>query len=265
MTRYYCIPGEETLPRLAERRDGRYVSAETPERLRPLEGVDFASGPAGRDLGAVERTAPALPTSPSKIVCVGRNYREHARELDNPVPEEPLIFLKPPSALIPDGGSIRLPPQSEEVHHEAELACIIGTRATELSEEEAGGAVAAYTCANDVTARDLQRADKTFTRGKGFDSFCPVGPGFVPGDAFEPSDREISCRVDGATRQSATFDDLIFSIPHLISYVSDIMTLLPGDLLLTGTPPGVGPIEPGVEVEVEVEGIGTLRNPVVHR
>jgi len=265
VTRYYCIPGSEALPLLAERRDGRYVSVETPPRLRPLEGVDFASAPAGRDLGDVEETAPALPTSPSKVVCIGRNYRDHARELDNPVPDEPLIFLKPPSALIPDGAPIRLPPSSEEVHHEAELACIIGERARQRPEEEAAEAVAAYTCANDVTARDLQRTDKTFTRSKGFDSFCPVGPGFVTADTYQPSDREISCRVDGVTRQSATFDDLIFSVPHLVSYVSDIMTLRPGDMLLTGTPSGVGPIEPGVEVEVEVEGIGTLANPVLHR
>jgi 2-keto-4-pentenoate hydratase/2-oxohepta-3-ene-1,7-dioic acid hydratase in catechol pathway len=205
------------------------------------------------------------PPEPTKIVCVGRNYRRHAEELGNAVPEEPLIFLKPPSALCEPDEPIRLPPQSDEVHHEAELAVVIGRRASRIAEEEADEHIAGYTCANDVTARDLQRADKTFTRGKGFDTFCPVGPALVTPEQFDPADHTIECRVDGQLRQSSPLDDFIFSVPTILAYISDIMTLQPGDLVLTGTPAGVGPIEAGQQVDVEVDGIGTLSNPVVER
>ena len=205
------------------------------------------------------------PPEPTKIVCVGRNYRRHAEELGNAVPEEPLIFLKPPSALCQPGEPICLPPQSEEVHHEAELAVVIGRRASRIDAAEADDYIAGYTCANDVTARDLQRADKTFTRGKGFDTFCPVGPALVTPEAFDPADHTIECRVDGQQRQSSPLDDFIFPVPTVLAYISDIMTLEPGDLVLTGTPAGVGPIEAGQRVDVEIDGIGTLTNPVVDR
>jgi len=263
--RLFRVRADGGAPVLAERREDRFRAAEVPPALEELAGTIFEADEPGRDLGPTDEMEVLVPTDPSKIVCIGRNYREHAEELDNPVPDEPLMFLKPPSSLVADGGSIRLPPQSDEVHHEAELACIIGERCAQRSPDRASEAVAAYTCANDVTARDLQRADKTFTRGKGFDTFCPAGPGLVVADGLELEGREISCRVDGTERQSGTFDALIVPITRLVSFVSDVMTLEPGDLLLTGTPPGVGPIEAGQRVEIDIDGIGRLSNPVEER
>lgn len=200
------------------------------------------------------------PCTPSKIVAVGRNYRAHAAELGNAVPIEPLLFLKPPSALIGPGAFIELPPQSRRVEHEGELGIVIGRRLRDASPDEAARAVFGATCVDDVTARDLQRADVQFTRGKGFDTFCPVGPELVEG--LDTSDLALTVRVAGAVRQAGRTRDMVFSVPTLLSYASSVMTLEPGDLFLTGTPEGVGPLVAGDVVEVEIEGIGILTNPV---
>ena len=202
--------------------------------------------------------------SPSKIVCVGRNYLEHAKELGNVVPAEPLIFLKPPSAIVGEGESIVLPPESQRVEHEGEIAVVVGKRLRRASEDEARAAIGGITCANDVTARDLQKSDGQWTRAKGFDTFCPVGPRVAPVDATtDLSVLEVTCRVNGAVRQRGRASQMAFGIPFLLSYISRVMTLEPGDLMLTGTPAGIGPLVAGDLVEVEVSGVGVLRNPVV--
>jgi 2-keto-4-pentenoate hydratase/2-oxohepta-3-ene-1,7-dioic acid hydratase in catechol pathway len=204
------------------------------------------------------------PVAPSKIVCVGRNYREHAAELGNAMPTEPLLFLKAPSAVIRDGETIELPEFSERVEHEGELAVVIGRRCRRVKEDEDPlSYVLGYTCLNDVTARDLQRKDVQFTRAKSFDTFCPVGPHIVTGLA--PSDLSVETRVNGEVRQSGRTSAMAFPIPFLIRYISNVMTLEPGDLIATGTPAGVGPLRGGDVVEVEVEGVGVLRNPVGQR
>jgi 2-keto-4-pentenoate hydratase/2-oxohepta-3-ene-1,7-dioic acid hydratase in catechol pathway len=198
---------------------------------------------------------------PSKIVCVGRNYVAHARELGNDVPERPLIFLKPPSALIEDGQAIRLPGQSQKVEHEGEIGVVIGRRARDVDEAEALDYVAGYLPINDVTARDLQKLDGQWTRAKGFDTFCPVGP-MVTAQGLDWKSLRIECRVNGDVRQSGKATEMAFGIPHLISFISRIMTLEAGDLIATGTPEGVGPLEPGDVVEVELCGHSHVRNPV---
>ena len=201
---------------------------------------------------------------PGKIVCVGRNYAEHAKELGNPMPKEPLIFLKPASAVIGDGEAIMLPLQSQRVEHEGEIAVVIGARLRRVSESEALKGVAGITCANDVTARDLQKTDGQWTRAKGFDTFCPVGPRVVPlTELGDLAKLEVQCRVNGQARQDGKASDMAFPIPMVLSYVSHIMTLEPGDLVLTGTPAGIGPLVAGDVVEVEISGVGVLRNPVV--
>src|ERR671920_184359 len=201
------------------------------------------------------------PVEPSKVVCVGRNYREHAAELGNAMPTEPLLFLKAPSALVGDGDSIELPEVSERVEHEGELGLVIGRRCSRLAEAEDPLAyVLGFTCLNDVTARDLQRRDVQFTRGKSFDTFCPVGPFVVTG--LDPTDLLVETRVNGEVRQSARTSAMAFPVPFLIRYISRAMTLEPGDLIATGTPAGVGPLLDGDVCEVEVEGVGTLRNTV---
>lgn len=199
---------------------------------------------------------------PGKIVCIGRNYAEHARELGNDVPDRPLLFLKPPSSVIGDGEEIRLPPDSARVEHEAEIALVIGRRCRHVSESEALAVVAAYAPLNDVTARDLQRLDVQFTRAKGYDTFCPVGAG-IPADGVDWRELEITCRVDGSERQRSRGSTMIFGVPALIAYVTRVMTLEPGDLIATGTPAGVGPLNAGCTVEVSLEGHSTVRNPVV--
>ncbi|MFD0747921.1 fumarylacetoacetate hydrolase family protein [Phytohabitans flavus] len=202
------------------------------------------------------------PILPSKIVCVGRNYAEHAAELGNEVPKEPLLFLKPSTSVIGPRDAIRLPPQSKQVEHEAELAVVIGPPGARRADRAAAErAIFGYTCANDVTARDLQRADVQFTRAKSFDSFCPIGPWIATG--LDVSDLEIRCEVNEEVRQLGRTKDLVFDVPTLVSYVSHVMTLLPGDVILTGTPAGVSPITAGDTVMVRVEGIGDLANPVV--
>lgn len=201
------------------------------------------------------------PFLPSKVVALGRNYAEHARELGNEAPETPLIFLKPSTSVIGTGDVIRLPASSEEVHFEGELAVVIGTPARNVSRDDALGHVFGYAAANDVTARDQQRADGQFTRAKGYDSFCPLGPWVET--VLDPSDLRIVTRVNGEVRQDGRTSQMIHDVAAQIAFVSGIMTLLPGDVILTGTPAGVGPIVAGETVSVEIEGIGTLTNPVV--
>ncbi len=199
--------------------------------------------------------------APSKIVGIGQNYRAHAAEMGKGIPSEPLMFLKPPSALCGDGAPIGRPAGYARVDHEAELGVIIGTRARRIRRADALAHVLGYVCVNDVTVRDLQAKDGQWTRAKGFDSFCPVGPRLVSG--LDPADLRILCRVDGVVRQDSRTSDLIFDVPTLIAFVSQHMTLEPGDLISTGTPAGVGNLVPGNVVEIEIEGIGVLRNPVV--
>jgi 2-keto-4-pentenoate hydratase/2-oxohepta-3-ene-1,7-dioic acid hydratase in catechol pathway len=203
-----------------------------------------------------------MSQKPSKIVCVGRNYAAHARELGNEAPDlEPLIFLKPPSSIIGDGATILLPGDSSEVHHEGEIGVVIGRTARHVSESEALEVVAGYAALNDVTARDLQRADAQWSRAKGFDTFCPVGGvGAAPDGDWRGF--EVVCRVNGQERQHGRATDMIFGIPHLIAYISRIMTLEPGDLIATGTPEGVGPLAAGDVVEVELVGTSRVSNPV---
>jgi 2-keto-4-pentenoate hydratase/2-oxohepta-3-ene-1,7-dioic acid hydratase in catechol pathway len=201
------------------------------------------------------------PLRPGKIVCVGRNYLEHARELGNDVPERPLIFLKPPSALLAPGAAIELPPDSARVEFEGEIGVVVGTRLRHADEAEARAAIRGIVALNDVTARDLQKSDGQWTRAKGFDTFCPVGPEApAPGDL---DDLTVVTRVNGEERQRGAGREMAFRIPTILAYVSRVMTLEPGDLIATGTPAGVGPLAPGDEVEVEVLGVSRVRNPVV--
>jgi len=203
------------------------------------------------------------PVSPSKIVCVGRNYRAHAAELGNDVPAEPLLFLKPPTALIGPGATIPLPAASSRVEHEGELAVVVGRTLRDASEDEARAGIFGFTIANDVTARDLQRKDVQFTRAKGFDGFCPCGP-CVETD-LSPDDLRLTVRVGATLRQDGRTRDMVFPVATLVAYISCVMTLLPGDLILTGTPAGVGPLVPGDVVEVSIDGLGALVNPVAGR
>ncbi len=200
---------------------------------------------------------------PGKIIGVGRNYVEHAAELGNTVPQQPLLFLKPPSTMIGDGDPIVLPPESKQVDFEAEIGVVIGKRLRRATEDQARAAIGGITCVNDVTARDLQRSEEQWTRAKGFDTFCPVGPRVASVDPRAYGDLEVVGRVNGAERQRARASQMVFGIPALVAYISQVMTLEPGDLIATGTPPGVGPLSPGDVVEVEIPGVGVLRNPVV--
>lgn len=203
------------------------------------------------------------PVTPSKIVCVGRNYREHAKELGNEVPAEPLLFFKPPSSLLPHKGTVLMPPQSERVDFEGELAIVIGKRASKVAENaDWRSYVRGYTIADDVTARDLQKKDGQWTRAKGFDTFCPVGP-VVSNEVDPEKGLTVETRVNGELKQHGSTLDFIFSIPRLLSYITAAITLEPGDLLLTGTPAGVGPLKAGDTVEVSIQGLGALSNAFV--
>jgi len=223
----------------------------------------------GADLGvfkhegllALDEVKLLAPVVPSKVVCVGRNYREHAAELGNKMPDEPLIFLKAPSSVIASGDSIELPSASQQVEHEGELGVVIGRLARKLSsDDDPLSYVLGYTCVNDVTARDLQRKDVQFTRGKSFDTFCPVGPWIESN--IDPSNVAVETRLNGEVKQKGNTADMAFPVAFLIRYISEIMTLYPGDLIATGTPAGVSRMKPGDMVEVEVTGIGILRNEV---
>ncbi len=201
------------------------------------------------------------PVLPSKILCIGRNYVAHAAEFGNEPPTEPILFFKPPSSLIGHQQSIELLPENGHVDHEAELAVIIGREGRFISEDEAFNHILGYTCANDVSDRDFQKHDKQWTRAKGFDTFCSLGPWLTTD--LDISELGIRCRVNGELKQNSHTSLMVFKVHYLIAYISRIMTLNPGDLILTGTPAGVSPINPGDEVEVEIEGIGILRNSVV--
>ncbi|PYQ32061.1 MAG: 2-hydroxyhepta-2,4-diene-1,7-dioate isomerase [Acidobacteria bacterium] len=214
--------------------------------------LESSEVPAGAKLVA--------PVTPTKIVCVGRNYAEHAKELGNEAPSEPLLFLKPPSAILDPDGTIVRPPVSQSVQHEGELAIVVGKEAKNVKADNWRNYVLGFACANDVTARDLQKKDVQFTRGKGFDTFCPIGPCIET--ELDVSSLRVQVRVNGETRQNGSTSQMIFSCAFLVEYISAIMTLMPGDVILTGTPSGVGPLNAGDTVEVEVEGIGVLRNVV---
>jgi 2-keto-4-pentenoate hydratase/2-oxohepta-3-ene-1,7-dioic acid hydratase in catechol pathway len=205
--------------------------------------------------------APVIPRS--KVIGIGRNYAEHAAELGNEVPAEPLVFLKPNTSVVGPGDPVVLPSASTNVHYEGELAVVIGRVCRDVPRERVGEVVLGYTCANDVTARDLQKSDGQWWRAKGYDSFCPLGPWLATG--LDASDLRLVTRLDGETVQDGRTSQMIYDVPALVEFVSAAMTLLPGDVLLTGTPAGVGPMTPGSRVEVEIEGIGVLANTAVRR
>ena len=250
----------------------RFTTSEGPARLGLIEGesvlpladgetIDSFPSPRTGSPIAISGLKLLAPVAPSKIVCVGRNYREHAAELGNKMPDEPLLFLKAPSAVVASGDCIELPPESKQVEHEGELGVVIGKRARKIADDEDPlSYVLGYTCVNDVTARDLQRKDVQFTRGKSFDTFCPVGPFIV--NELDPLNLVVTTRLNGTVKQSGRTSDMAFSVPFLIKYIANIMTLYQGDLIATGTPAGVSPLKNGDIVEVEVEGIGVLRNTV---
>jgi 2-keto-4-pentenoate hydratase/2-oxohepta-3-ene-1,7-dioic acid hydratase in catechol pathway len=231
------------------------------EKIGILEGDPF---------GAFRRAKPSLkladvkllpPVNPGKILGIGRNYAEHARERGVEVPSIPMFFLKAPTSIIATGESIVLPPQSKRVEHEVELAVVIGKACRWIDAEEAGNYILGYTVANDVTARDLQQIDGQWARAKSFDTFCPFGP-WIDTD-FDPSEAMLSCRVNGELRQMSSTHEMIFPVRQLVAYLSSIMTLLPGDVILSGTPAGIGPLQAGDVLESSIDGLGTLRNPVI--
>ena len=234
------------------------------EEVLQLPNGPFGSLVGGASLGRLDDLPLLAPATPSKIVCVGRNYAAHAAEHGADVPTEPLLFLKPPSSVTAPGAEIVLPELSSQVEHECELALVIGRRCRAVTQESAWQHVLGIMCGNDVTARDLQRSDSQWTRGKGFDTFCPLGPWIVSGIGEEEVGKlEVSCRVNGDLRQRANTEQMVFSPAFLIVYITQVMTLEPGDVIMTGTPSGVGPLNPGDSVEVSVEGAGTLTNQVV--
>lgn len=254
----------------------RYVRIQTPEGriyyglLQLSRGVQLLDAPPwlkGQPTSRFlepETYKLLAPCVPSKIVAVGKNYADHAAEMGTPVPSEPLLFLKPPSAVIADGDEIAHPPQSERVDYEGELALIIGERCVDCSPEEASGKIWGYTIANDVTARDLQQRDSQWTRAKGFDTFAPLGPWIVR--ELSPGARLQTFVNDSPSPlQSVSIDEMVFPPDVLVSYISQVMTLIPGDVVLTGTPVGIGPLKVGDRVRVEIEGIGSLENTVGQR
>jgi 2-keto-4-pentenoate hydratase/2-oxohepta-3-ene-1,7-dioic acid hydratase in catechol pathway len=242
-------------------RDRPAVGVAEGQRVRRYSGTDaFDLGSPTDDLFDIGGLALVPPVVPSKIVAVGRNYAEHAKELGNEPPPEPIIFLKPPSALLAPNGTIRRPPQSQRVDYEGELAMVIGKRARHATADAWRDFVLGFTCANDVTARDLQKKDVQFTRGKGFDTFAPIGP--CVETEVDPADLAITTRVNGEVKQDSRTSMMIFPCSFLLEFISAVMTLEPGDVILTGTPSGVGPLGAGDRVEVQIEGIGTLRNHV---
>jgi 2-keto-4-pentenoate hydratase/2-oxohepta-3-ene-1,7-dioic acid hydratase in catechol pathway len=241
---------------------GQYAVSETPGgALRSLRSDPFRTPPDAWELGeAPASSAPLAPVLPGKIVGIGRNYKEHVKELSSPMPAEPVIFLKATSSLIGPGEAVVVPPESQRVEHEGEIAVVVGARLTRASAEEARRALFGITACCDVTARDLQRKDPTFARAKSFDTFCPLGPAVWIG--ADPEDLEVITRVNGAERQRGHTREMTWGIIDLLVYASRMMTLLPGDVLLTGSPAGVGPLVPGDRLEVEIPGLGVLANPV---
>ena len=236
-----------------------------PEGIRLHRGSPFIAWEPTETVVAWDRARLLAPVIPTKVIAVGRNYEDHAAEMGSAVPETPMIFLKPPTSVIGPLAPIRLPLDIGEVHHEAELAVVMGTVTRDVPIEDVGSHILGYTAANDITARDVQHAEGgRFTRAKGYDTFCPLGPA-IDTELDPQESLSIVCRVNGDMRQAGTTSDMVFGVGELVSYISRVMTLLPGDVVLTGTPAGVGPIEPGDRVEVEVEGVGVLLNPVVGR
>src|SRR5271155_1162774 len=225
------------------------------------DSPDVRYGPPGDAATPGIRLLP--PCAPTKIVCVGRNYLEHARELGNEAPAEPLLFLKPPSSLIASGDAIVYPSLSQRVDFEGELGLVIGERARNVSREGAPNYIPGFTIVKDGTARGLQKKDGQWTRGKGFDTFCAVGPCVVSKDEVDFASLRIRTLVDGVVKQDGSVRDMIFPLDAIIAYITAFMTLEPGDLIATGTPPGVGPLTPGSTVRVEIAGIGVLENPVI--
>jgi len=250
----------------------RIIRYETEDRKKPKYGWllnDKVGEIGGNVFGRYQRKEAETPltdvrllapSEPSKIICVGRNYVEHAKELGNEVPKVPLIFMKPPSSIINPNDTVILPPQSTQVEHEGELVAVIGKRGRHITTENAKKHILGYTIGNDVTARDLQKSDGQWTRAKGFDTFCPFGP-WIDTD-FDPADSVVTCRVNGQMRQMASTRDMVFNVGVLIAYISSVMTLDSGDLIFTGTPAGVGELKHGDEVVVEIEGLGVLKNSI---
>lgn len=250
-----CRIEYQTKARYAVLRDSKVYPLPEEYSFEPVEHLDED---AALDLAEVKLLA---SVAPSKVVCVGRNYREHAAELGNKMPDEPLLFLKAPSAVIASDDEIELPRASEQVEHEGELGVVIGRLARKIpANDDPLSYVFGYTCVNDVTARDLQRKDVQFTRGKSFDTFCPVGPWIET--EIDPGSVTVQTRLNGELKQKGNTADMAFPVAFLIRYISEIMTLYPGDLIATGTPAGVSRMQPGDTVEVEVTGIGILRNRI---
>lgn len=243
----------EGAPRYAAERDGCW---------RLVDGDVFGAWREGAEVPA-EGARMLAPVAPSKIVCVGLNYKDHAIEQHKPLPPEPLLFIKPSTAVIGPGAAIEVPLWAGRIDHEAELGVVIGKRAFEVPLHKAHDYILGLTCVNDVTARELQNKDGQYTRCKGFDTFAPVGPCIAVG--LDGRDLQITCYVNGGLRQSSRTRELIFTIPELVAYISSVMTLLPGDIISTGTPSGIGPIAPGDQVTIHVEGVGALTNPVAAR
>lgn len=231
------------------------------EGIRLHLGTPFVAWEPQETVVPFEEARLLSPVFPTKVVCVGRNYADHAAERNAEVPMQPILFLKPSTAVIGPGAPIVIPAEATEVHHEAELAVVIGRVARKVRAEDASAYILGYTAANDISARNLQAIDGQWTRAKGFDTFCPIGPAIET--EVDPAGLRITCAVDGDLRQDGTTDDMVFGVGELLEFISGVMTLLPGDVILTGTPAGVGPIEPGDRVEVVIERIGVLTNPVV--
>lgn len=233
------------------------------KELQPISGNIFGEYWDSGDRIPLQGTRILSPVLPSKIIGIGSNYQKHIEEMGRAKPTHPKIFLKPNTSLIGMMDPIEIPPHTERVDHEAELAVVIGRYCSRVSERDAMDFIVGFTIANDVTARDFQREDGIFTRGKGFDSFCPLGPWILKSKDLSP--RRIQCWVNQELRQDSSTEDLLFGIPRLISFVSNIMSLLPGDVIATGTPSGVGPIQDGDKIRITIEGVGTLENPVINR
>lgn len=246
--------------RIATQGGPRYVEVQAPS-VHVLSAAPWAAPHRTGEVYALDAVTWLVPSEATKVVAIGQNYRKHAEEMGKAVPVEPLIFMKPMTALNAHGSNIVLPPASQEVHHEAELGLVIGARLSRATEEEAAAAIFAVTCFNDVTARDIQKREVQHTRAKSYDTFACCGPWMVRG--LDVSDLEVRCRLNGAPKQSGRTSDMVHSPAKLVAFISHVMTLLPGDVVSTGTPSGVGPMQAGDVVEVEIDGIGVLRNPVV--
>jgi len=233
-----------------------------PDGIRLYHGSPFFQWERSETVLPITKVKLLAPVIPTKVIAVGKNYVDHAAEMDSAVPDSPLIFLKPPTSIIGPLSPVKIPPESNEVHHEGELAIVMGRVARRVDASDASDYILGYTAANDVTARDLQRSDGQWARAKGFDTFCPLGPAIDT--EFDPAEpHRITCTVNDELRQEGSTADLVFDVGAIVQFVTSVMTLLPGDVILTGTPAGVGPIVAGDRVEVDIEGIGTLMNPVM--